>query len=64
MMENVFYFMSKVLFALEILTFLSGLFGYVEKWLDKKAVVNIKIYHVTDWTTNDYNTHIAQYLKK
>ena len=32
--------------------------------LDKKAMVNFKIYYVTDWTTNNYNTHIAQYLKK
>ena len=29
-----------------------------------KAKVNFKIYDVTDWTTNNYNTHIAQYLKK
>ena len=27
-------------------------------------MVNFKIYDVTDWTTNIYNTHIAQYLKK
>ena len=45
-------------------TFLSWLFGYVEERLNKKAKVNFKIYNVTDWTTNTYNTHIAQYLKK
>ena len=34
--------MLKTLFVLEIFTFLSSLFGYVEKWLDKKAMVNLK----------------------
>ena len=52
MIKNVFYFMLKALFVLKIFTFLSWLFGYVGKWLDKKAVVNFKIYDVTDWTTN------------
>ena len=27
-------------------------------------MVNFKIYDVTEWTTNNYNTHNAQYLKK
>ena len=27
-------------------------------------MVNFKMYDVTDWTTNNYNTHITQYLKK
>ena len=40
--ENAFYFMLKALFILKIFTFLSWHFGYVEKWLDKKAMVNIK----------------------
>ena len=26
--------------------------------------VNFKIYDVTNWTTNNYNTNIAQHLKK
>ena len=56
--------MLKALFVLEIFTFLSCLFGYVEKWLDKKAMVNFKIYDFTDWTRNNCNTHIAQYIKK
>ena len=64
MMKNAFHFMLKALFVLDIFTFLSRVFGYVEKRLDKKAMVNYKIYDVTDWTTNNYNTHIAQYLKK
>ena len=33
-MKNVFYFMLKALVVLEIFTFLSWLFGYVEKRLD------------------------------
>ena len=63
MMKNAFYFILKALFALEIFKFLSGLFGYVEKQLDKKATVIFKIY-VTDWTTSNCNLHIIQYLKK
>ena len=39
------------------------IFGYVGKWFDKKATVNSKIYGVTDWTTNNYNPHIVQYLR-
>ena len=27
------------------------------------AMANFKIYDVTDWETNNYNTHFAQYLK-
>ena len=56
--------MLKALSILEIFKFLPGLFGYVEKRLVKKAKVNFKIYDVTDWTTNNHNPHIAQYLKK
>ena len=63
-MKNAFYFMLKAVLIFEILTFTSWLFGYVEKRLDKKAMVNFKVDDVTDWTTNDHNTHIAQYLKK
>ena len=63
-MKNAFYFMLKALLIFEILTFTYWLFGYVEKRLDKKAMVNFKVDDVTDWTTNDHNTHIAQYLKK
>ena len=34
------------------------------KQFGKKAKVNFKIYGVTDWTTNNNNTYIIQYLKK
>ena len=30
---------------------------------DKKVKVNFKIYDVIYWKTNNYNAHIAQYLK-
>ena len=49
-MKNVFYFMLKAFFVLGIFTFLSWSFGYVEKRVDKKAMVDFKIYDVTDWT--------------
>ena len=29
-----------------------------------KTTVNFKTRDVTDWTTDNYNTHITQYLKK
>ena len=38
--------------------------GHVGKRLDKKAKVNFNTFEVTDWKTNNYNTDIAQYLKK
>ena len=44
----IFYFLLKALFVLEIITFLSWLFRYVEKRLDKKAIVIFKIYDVTE----------------
>ena len=65
MMKNAFCFILKALFILEIFTFLRYLlFGYVEKRLDKKAMVSFKIYDVADWATNNYNIHITQYVKK
>ena len=63
-MKNAFYSMQKALFILEIIRFLFWLFGDVEKQLDEKAKVNFKIYDVTEWTANFYNTYIVQYLKK
>ena len=46
MIKNAFYVMLKPLYILEIFTFLSRLFGYVEKLLD---------HDVIDWTTNNYD---------
>ena len=48
--------MLKAFFVLKIFKFLSWLFDHAGKQLDKKAKVH--------WQTNNYNTHIAQYLKK
>ena len=63
-MKNNLYAILKAYFVLEIFKVLSWHFGYVEKWLDKNGKVNSKIYDVTYWTANNYNTHIVQYLKK
>ena len=66
-MKNSFYFMVnsyfKALFVFEISTFLSCPFGYVGKRIDKKAMVNFKIYDI-GWIINNYNSYVAQYLKK
>ena len=43
-MKNAFYFMLKALFALKIFTFLSLLFGYVEKFDVTKRQKIITIY--------------------
>ena len=59
-----FYFMSKALFVFKLFTFLFSSFGYMEERLDKKAKVNSKICDITDWTRNNFNRHVTQYLKK
>ena len=56
--------MWEAVFVFKIFTFLSWVFGHVEKWLDKEAKVNFKIYDATDWMVDNYNTHFAQYFKK
>ena len=48
----------------EIFTFLFSIHCYVEKWLDKKVEVSFKTYKVTDWTINNFNTHIDRHLEK
>ena len=47
----------KYLFFLEI-------FGYTEKWFDKKTMLNFKICDVIYWAKNNCNKDITQYLKK
>ena len=64
MMKNAFYFMLKTLFVIQIFVFPSRHFAYVEKRFDKKTKIKSKTCEVTDWTTNNYNTRIAQYLRK
>ena len=63
-MKTAFCLILKALFVLEIFIFSPWIFGYVEKHLDQKAEINFKIYDAVDWTTNNYNTNVAQYLKK
>ena len=63
-LKNVFYIMLKAPFVLNIFTFLSRIFSYVEKHPDKKAKVNFKIYNVADWATNNCNIYIGQYFRK
>ena len=50
-------------FVLMIFIFLAWNIGYVEKGLDKKTMVNFKIFDGTGQITNNYNVHIVQYLK-
>ena len=64
MMKNTFYFTSNPLFVLKIFKFLSGLFGHVAKWLNKKDKVNFKFLDIIAWLTNNPNTYIAQYFEK
>ena len=58
------YFTLKALFVLKLFKSLSRHFGHVGKtaWLESK--VNCKICDVTTLLTNNYNTHITQYLTK
>ena len=44
--------MLKALFVFEVLTFMFWRFVYVEKRLDKKAMINFKILDAADWSTN------------
>ena len=60
-MKNAFYFVLKALFVPEIFKILSRCFGPI---FEKKAIVSFKIYEVADWTRNNYNTHVVQYLRK
>ena len=50
--------------TLRMLNFSLHIFGHAGIRLDKKAKVSFKIYGITNWITNNYNTHIARYLKK
>ena len=46
--KTAFYFIIKTIFFFKII---------------KKARVNFKNYDIINWETNNYNTHIVQYLK-
>ena len=62
-MKNAFYFFLKAHFVL-IFKFLSSFFGYEEKQLHYKYIVNFKICGVATWETHNCNACIDQYLKK
>ena len=64
MMKNAFYFNLKALTVVKITKFLSWLFDHLEKRLDLRDKVNFKMYDIKIWETNNYNAHVAQYLKK
>ena len=63
-MKKAFYFTLKALSVLKIFNFLFWQFGNAEKRPDKKAKENFKIHDVTNWKSNNHNTHIDYYLKK
>ena len=48
-----------LLLFLSYLILYSDLVGHAGKQLDKKVKFRFKIYVVTDWKTNNGNTHIA-----
>ena len=58
-MKNAFYFMLKALFVFKIFVFLFRLVVYVGKRFDRKTKINLKIYNVTEWIINNYNTYIS-----
>ena len=62
MMKNAIYFILKAFSVLKTLKFLSWLLGDAEKQLDLKDKVNFEICDVTTWLTENYKTHIAEYV--
>ena len=44
--------------------FFVDFFGHVRKRLVKRTNVSFKIFDVTTWETNNYNTNTAHHLKK
>ena len=57
-----FISLSKLFLFLRCLNFPLKVFGHVGKPLVKKAEFQNRV--VINWETHNYNTHIAQYLKK
>ena len=59
-MKNAFCLALKTLFVLEIFTFLSWLFGYVQKRLHKRAKVNLEYHnfkYLLFWCVNFVKTN-------
>ena len=66
MMKNAFYFISfkKGSFcSSNTKIFVSTFLIMWENGLIRKLMVNFKIYDVTTWNANNYNTHIPQHRK-
>ena len=61
-MKNAFYFILKALFVFKIFKFLISLFVHVVK--TSLIINNFQIYDATTLLINNYNKHIAQYLRK
>ena len=61
-MKNAFYFTLKVLFVLKIFIqiFVLTFFGQVVKPLYEETKINLKIYDIIYWKTNNYNKYTAQ----
>ena len=64
MITFAFYFMLKALLFLRYLHFCPVFLIVEENGLTRKLRLISKIHDVTDRNTKNYNTHIAQYLKK
>ena len=63
--RNVPFISPKNLFSFSrYLGFCLDFFGHVWKRLDKKDLANFEIHDVTTWLTNNFSTHITQYLKE
>ena len=54
---------QKLFLFLRYLSFCFDFLAMYKNTLIRKKV-NFKIYDVTNWLANNYNTHIDQYLKK
>ena len=64
MMGNVFISSQKLFSSSRYLNFFLDFSVIQKKRLDQKDMVNFKISDVTTWLTNNFNTHIGQYLTK
>ena len=59
MITDAFYQLKKLFSFIKHLNFCLDVFTLVGRSPNKKARKNFKIYDVTTWETNNYNTYIA-----
>ena len=64
MMKNAFYFILEAFLFSRYLIVLPDIFSHERTRLGRKAKVYFKIYDITNWEKDNFNTHIAQWLKK